>query len=193
MGANMQCIPLILLGIFSSTILVAEEIDYSQLKSLDELITFETEQIASPNNVDSIADNPFKGLNAFTVFIASSPNPNKVFIKEIEKIGAIKLYSLTKNKGIDFSGFTGAVLSFVISPLDVIEDKDTNFVKVSLSLRTTIEVLKTKNNLMTNIWTKEVFCREENIPQAIREIVKTFNAEYKAANLKEKAFFNVYY
>ena len=163
---------------------------------LSNLYAKEDALMKSANLIDKeeviLLDNPFKGLNAFTVFVASTLEQEEDVVKELQKIGTVKRFPLSNQKGIDCSGFTGTVLSFNITPIQILGEEKNNLIKVSILLRTTIEIVKTKNNLMAPIWLEETVSLKENIPQAICETMEKLSKRIKDANLQEKPIFYTY-
>lgn len=140
-------------------------------------------------------NNPLKGLNNFTVLATNTPTESELLIEELEKIGRVKKFSFKDAKGINFEGMgTGARLMLILTPLSVIGETKSEIIRISLTLSTSVEVLKTKNHIDSYIWATNIFSTNDSKNEAIKNAVKQFATYYKEANPNQtQPIFYVYY
>lgn len=140
-------------------------------------------------------NNPLEGIKAFTVLLPGWSNePEKnFFIQELEKIGSVKTFSMSKAP-INYEGMgTGMRLLLSIHELDVLDNPDLAIMRISLVLNTSVDIVKTKHPYEAHIWETNVFAMKENIMNGVRKILKPFVHFYKEANPKDKPIFYVYF
>jgi hypothetical protein len=139
-------------------------------------------------------NNPLKGIKEFTVFLPgrSDEPETKFVIRELEKIGFVKIFSMSKAP-IDYEGMgTGMCLMLSIHELDVLDKPDSTMKRIFLTLGTDVEVIKTKHPYRAHIWETNVFVMKDNVMDGVKKILKPFVYLYKEANPNEKPIFYIY-
>lgn len=141
----------------------------------------------------SPSNNPLKGIDSFTVLISDQSSDTKLFVKELEKIGRVKKFSLTDPKGINFEGMgTGARLLFLSTPLVDQDASKCSIKRVTLCLSMNVEILNTKNRIESYVWATNQFSAEDKINEAVKSEIRQFAAYYKTANPDSTPIFYVY-
>jgi hypothetical protein len=142
----------------------------------------------------SSLNNPLKGISAFTVLISEKSPEIELFIQELEKIGKVKRISTADPKGIDFEGMgTGARLTLLLTPLSVLGEPKSEITRISLYLDMFIEILKTKNQIDSRVWTTNRFSTKNNKGESVKKAVQQFATYYAEANPNSKPIFYVYF
>ncbi len=141
----------------------------------------------------SIFNNPLQGIKAFTVITPGKSDEINFFVEELKKIGTVK----TLDAGIapvNFEGMgTGMRLMLSISRLQILGKTDSDITRISLLLETSVEVLKTKQNLSnTYVWESNVFADKEHTMDGVKKLTKQFLYYYQEANPNGKPHFYVY-
>jgi len=142
----------------------------------------------------STTNNPLEGIKAFTVLLSGLSNEpeKKIFIQELEKLGFVKTFSTSKAP-INYEGMgTGMCLMLGICELDVLDKPDSGTMKISLILKTSVEVVATKHPYRAHIWDTNVFVMKDNMLDGVKKILKPFVYFYKEANPNDKPIFYVY-
>ena len=83
---------------------------------------------------------------------------------------------------------TGARLQLFITSLSEKEQ----IKRITLSLSTDVEILKTKNRVEPYVWMTNQFTSKDAINEAIKHVVNQFSAYYKNANPDSLPFLYVY-
>jgi hypothetical protein len=146
-------------------------------------------------NGTASVNNPLEGIKEFTVFLPGRTDDfeKKIFIQELEKIGVAKIFT-TARPPIDPIGMgTGMILRLGISKLDVLGNPDSATMEISLTLNTSVEVVKTKHPCEAHIWETNAFVIEKNIMDGVKKTLKLFVNCYKEANPDSKPNFYVYF
>lgn len=140
-------------------------------------------------------NNPLEGIKNFTVLLPGRSNEpeKKFFIQELEKIGFVKTFSMSKAP-INYEGMgTGMRLMLSMHELDVLDNPDSVIMRISLILDTSVEIIKTKHPCNAHIWETNVFVMKDKLIDGIKKILKPFVYYYKEANPKDKPVFYVYF
>jgi len=156
--------------------------------------TFPPEQMVSFLDCSSSPfNNPLVGITHFTVLAPNESSQTQLFIEELEKLGSVKRFYLSDPNGIDFEGMgTGVSLFFLTTSLSLIDETETDLIRTTLSLSTSVEVLKTKSHISSYIWASHVFSVKGQENDAARKVVQQFAAYYKSANPNTKPTFYIY-
>ena len=94
---------------------------------------------------------------------------------------------------INYEGMgTGMSLMLSVSELDVLDNTDPTIMEISLTLDTSVEIVKTKHPCNAHIWEKNIFVMKDNVKNGVRKILRPFIYFYQEANPKDKPIFYVY-
>lgn len=109
------------------------------------------------------------------------------------RIGIVKTFSMSKAP-INYEGMeTGMSLMLDIFELDVLDKPDSGITKISLILKTSVEVVTTKHPYRAHIWGTNVFVMKDNMMDGVKKILKPFAYFYKEANPNDRPIFYVYF
>lgn len=165
---------------------------------------------AEQNRPNFGIENPLKGFPAFNFFPmvpafdkAQADKIGVLIKKELEKIGAVKKIELiTKNKegeeGIDLSPFDiDSNLIYEIKNLASSDGKDTGFIRASLTFKSRVDILKTKQSCSPYLWSSNCFLKgntEKNLEKLVVEslayLMRDFSESYRDVN-SDKPLFNI--
>jgi hypothetical protein len=158
------------------------------------LFSQETPKVDTLDCVCSVSNNLLKGITSFTVLVPNRSSASEVFIKELEKVGVVKQFSLSDPKGVDFEGMgTGARLLFHSNPQPILGENKSSVIRTSLLLSVSVEILKTKHRGDSYIWATNLFSTVNEQEKAVKRAAWQFISDYKEAQPEEKPLFFVYH
>ena len=165
MGLNIGVFKLKILTLFIMYCSICLGLYADQRPTKQQVIDYCNIKQDSPNS-----ENPLQGISIF-IFSARFPANKAVYDKissllknELSKYGTVRstkmLVQKEKDEAIDVTGFDeGVFLIYDIENVLSIDGKNLGIVRASLSLQSSIQILKTKQECFPYIWSRNCFLK----------------------------------